>query len=49
MYNAWEAEKIMCVIDSSYERLIHNNNEENQYNYGFTANYRLHITVQENR
>lgn len=39
----------MCVIDSSYERLIHNNNEENQYNYGFTANYRLHITVQENR
>lgn len=39
----------MCVIDSSYERLIHNNNEENQYNYGFTGNYCLHITVQENR
>lgn len=49
MQNAWEAEMIMCVIYSSYERLIHYNNEENQYNYEFTANYRLHIVVQENR
>lgn len=40
---------IMCVIYSSYERLIHYNNEENQYIYEFTANYRLHIIVQENR
>lgn len=47
--NAREAEMIMCVIYSSYERLIHYNNEENQYNYEFTANYRLHIIVQENR
>lgn len=29
MQNAWEAEMIMCVIYSSYERLIHYNNEEN--------------------